>query len=60
MPSHVLDVSPMEKTASLAVCLRDGFYPPGNVSVILLRGTYKINAVMHLSIRYQRTELSAK
>lgn len=59
-PSRVLEISPAENTASPALCLGDGFYPPGNVSVILLRGRYKINAVMHLSIRYRRTELSAK
>lgn len=58
--SYVLEISAAENTASLAVCLGDGFYPPGNVSVILLRGRYKINAGMHLSIRYRRTELSAK
>lgn len=58
--SRVLEICAAENTASLAVCLGDGFYPPGNVSVILLRGRDKINAVMHLSIRYRRTELSAK
>lgn len=50
--SYVLEISAAANTARLAVCLGDGFYPPGNVSVILLRGRYKINAVMHLSIRY--------
>lgn len=58
--SYVLEICAAENPASLAVCLGDGFYPPGNVSVILLRGRYKINAVVHLSIRYRRTELSAK
>lgn len=59
-PSRALEISPAENTASPALCLGDGFYPPGNISIILLRGRYKINALMHLSIRYRRTELSAK
>lgn len=59
-PSCVLEISPAENTASPALCLGDGFYPPGNISIILLRGRYKINAVMHLSICYWRAKLSAK
>jgi len=59
-PSCVLQISPAENTASPAWCLGDGFYPPGNISVILLRGRYRIKVVMHLSTRYRRTKLSVR